>query len=107
MDNQEDRVNNQEDRMDDISSEVDILNSKSIVEDFFWTNPETFVIPQRFCFDKIDVEANETFDFSANLSLVYGDSPVQAWFYAWLRKDDVQVAQSGDDRGMIAHGRER
>ena len=84
--------------MDDISSEVDILNSKSIVEDFFWTNPETLLIQKKFCFDKIDVEANETFDFSANLSLVSGPIPKEATFSASLRRNNgkelLQVAKS-------------
>ena len=73
-------MNEQENRMDYISSEVDVLNSKSIVEDFFWTNPEVFQVEKRVCYDAIDVDANETFDFSANLSLVWGPSPTNAYF---------------------------
>ena len=93
-------MNAQENRMDYISSEVDVLNSKSIVEDFFWTNPEIFQVAKRECYDAIDVEANETFDFSANLSLLWGPSPASAFFWAWLTKDDETVASSVDDKGM-------
>ena len=86
--------------MDSISSKVDILNSKTIVEDFFWTNPERFAAEKVGCFDIIEVDANETFDFSANLSLVWGPSGDHGYFYAYLEKDGVEVARSVDDRGL-------
>ena len=95
-------VNEDENRMDYISSEVDFLNSKSIVEDFFWTNPEVFQVVKIGCYDAIDVDANETFDFSANLSLLPGPSTKIAYFAAWIKKDGEVVAHSADDKGKPA-----
>ena len=87
--------------MDSISAELDFLNSKSIVEDFFWTSPEGFKAESLECFDPIEVDANETFDFSANLSLLAGPSPTNYNnVVARLNKDGNEIARSVDDRSM-------
>ena len=86
--------------MDHVSSELDKLNSKAIVEDYFYTNENAFAVVRTDCYPKMPVEAYETFDFSANLSLKWFASPKGANFVATLLKDGEKVAVAADDRGL-------
>ena len=87
--------------VESMSQEVDVLNSKQIVEDFFWTNPEDHALVENYCFDAFQVGANETVDFSANMSTGWAPSTRWAVFWLTLNKDGQEVAKSVDDKGMI------
>ena len=86
--------------MEAITDEIDILASQGVVQDYFYTNSKEFNVVKRHCYDKISVSQGETFDFSANLSLLWDASPNKANLNASLLKDDKNVAYAADDKGI-------
>ena len=100
LDATDERLEQTDGRVDHFSSELDKLNSKAIVEDYFYTNENAFAVVRTDCYPKMPVEAYETFDFSANLSLKWNQSPQIANFVATLLKDGEEVAVAADDRGL-------
>ena len=54
-----------------VHQEVDILNSKAIVKDYFYINKETISLRDGDCYPVMTVEKYQTFDFSANFSTTW------------------------------------
>ena len=92
--------------LSNLSQELDVLNSKSIVEDYFFSNTEDIVCPynqEEMCFDVADVDAGETFEFSADIKLIWAATTHDAMMYGKLLKGNEMVAVNIDDRGLPAH----
>ena len=90
------RQNEDQDREN--SNQIDVLNSEAIVEDFFYTNKQTFWAVKQDCQPKIFVGAHETLDFSANLSFSWGTNAGASNFHFWLEKDGERVAVNVNDK---------
>ena len=86
--------------VDSMGEGIDVLNSMQLVEDFFWINPEDITVQGRECFDEFQVGANETVNFSANMSTDSGPSPTGAQMWVYLTKNGQEIATSSDDRGL-------
>ena len=77
--------------LDLFMSQVDILNSKTIVEDYFFSNTETMYCPKSpeyLCHDLAEAGPGETFEFDANITLDWAITPEHAVIYMYLFKND-------------------
>ena len=54
-----------------VHEEVDILNSKAIVKDYFYINKASISLKDGDCYPVMTVEKYQTFDFSANFSTTW------------------------------------
>ena len=82
-------------RVGNIASEVDVLASKAIVDDYFWTNP-AFPFAKDYCYQTIAVGAGETFDLSANIAASWSEVQGRYQLELYVQRDSVKVAYAYD-----------